>query len=282
MQFLVIGGTGHVGGSVIDQLLEQEHTVRALVRDATRGELLPAGVDIALGDLDDTDSLAAAARGVDGVFFLQVAPVPAQAENMVHALRAAGVRRLVVLSSLGTALEPKPLIGAAIADRDAVFEKADLDITFLRANAFMTNALGWVSSIREEGRVYDATDPGRTVPVDPSDIARVVVVSLTEDGHVGATYLVNGPEALSAREQVTTLAEVIGRPIEFVPLTPAELADRSIASGTHPDMARAVQDLDEMFRTGRAGVIALDVANLTGTAPRNFRQWCQANAGAFQ
>lgn len=282
MIYLVIGATGHVGGELVTQLLDQGQQVRALVRDAARAQRLPASTGIAVGDLDDADSLATAARGVDGLFYMQVAPLPAQAQYMVHAAKTAGVSKIVLLSSLGTVLWPLPMIGARIAARDEVFRQSGLDVTYLRANGLMSNALGWVPSIRDEGRVLDATDPGRQGVVDPYDVARIGALALTQDGHAGHGYILNGPQALTAREQVETLAEVLGRPIEFVPLTPGELTRHSVEHGTPAEMAGAVQNLNELFRASRAGVLADDVTNLTGLAPRTFRQWAEHHAGAFK
>jgi uncharacterized protein YbjT (DUF2867 family) len=278
---LIIGATGNVGSALITQLHEHGHHVRALVRSASRAEVIPAGIDIAVGDLDDAESLTEAARGVDGVFFMQLAPLPAQAENMIKAARTAGVRKIVVLSSIGTVLQPLPMIGARIAARDQVFRDSGLDVTYLRANTLMSNATWWLPTIRDEARVYDASDPGKTVPVDPFDIARVAALTLTQDGHAGRAYILNGPQALTAREQVEILADVLGRPIEFVPVTPEQFARQSIERGTPPEMAAAVQDLNELFRAGRAGVVSDDVTNLTGTTPRTFRQWCEEHASDF-
>jgi uncharacterized protein YbjT (DUF2867 family) len=282
MTYLVIGATGNVGGELVTQLLEQGHEVRALVRGASRAERLPAGTGIAVGDLDDAESLAAAARSVDGVFYMQVAPLPAQAGYMVAAAKAADVSKIVLLSSLGTVLQPLPMIGARIAARDEVFRQSGLDVTYLRANGLMSNALGWAPSIRGEGRVLDATDPGRLGVVDPYDVARIGALVLTQDGHAGHGYILNGPQALTAREQVEILAEVLGRTIEFVPLTPEKFARRSVEHGTPAEMAGAVQNLNELFRAGRAGVLADDITNLTGLAPRTFREWAEHHAGAFK
>jgi uncharacterized protein YbjT (DUF2867 family) len=280
--YLVIGATGNIGGELVKLLLNQGETVRAFVRDASRAGQLPAGIDIAVGDLDDAASLTAAARGIDGVFFLQLAPVPPQAQNMVDAAQEAGVRKIVVLSSIGTVLEPHPVIGGMIAQRDKMFRRADLDITYLRPNTLMSNALGWAAAIRDEDRVTDATDPGKIGPVDPFDIARVAALVLTEAGHAGHGYILNGPEALTAREQVEILAAALGRPIEFAAVTPEQFAQQSIADGTPTDRAAAVQNLNELFQAGRAGVLADDITNLTAVAPRTFREWCELHADAFK
>lgn len=282
MIYLVIGATGNVGGELTTQLLEQGHHVRALVRDASRAERLPAGTEIAVGDLDDAESLVAATQGVDGVFYMQLAPLPAQAGYMVQAARAAGVTRIVLLSSVGTVLHPLCVIGAGIAARDEVFRQSGLDVTYLRPNTLMSNALWWAPSIRDEGRVLDASDPGQLGPVDPYDVARIGALALTQDGHAGHGYILNGPQALTAREHVEIIAEVLGRPIEFVPVTPAEYARYSVEHGIPAERAAEVQDLNELFRAGRAGVLADDILNLTGVAPRTFREWAQAHAGAFR
>ncbi|MGC0211588.1 hypothetical protein [Streptomyces levis] len=145
----------------------------------------------------------------------------------------------------------------------------------------VSNALWWLPTIRAEDRVYDASDPGKTVPVDTFDIARVAAVALTQDGHAGRAYIINGPQAVTAREQVEILADVLGRTIEFVPLTPEQFAQHSIEQGTPADFAGAVQNLNELFRAGRAGVINERHHPPQRHPPGTFRQWCQDHADQF-
>jgi uncharacterized protein YbjT (DUF2867 family) len=279
--YLVIGATGNVGAELVKQLLDMGQDVRALVRDASRAELLPEGASFAVGDLEDPASLTAAAHGVDAVFFMQLAPIPAQAQAFIDSVRTAGVRRVVVLSSVGTRLHPAPTIGAFIAARDDVFRASDLDVTYIYANGLMSNAQWWAPTIRESGQVIDATEPGKIGVVDPHDVAAVAVIALTEPGHVGHGYFVTGPEALSPSELTSILSDVLGRDLEFVASTPEEEARRSIERGTAPQMAAARQNLDELFALSRAGIITDDVHNLTGNAPRSFRTWAQNHAATF-
>jgi SHS2 domain-containing protein len=67
-----------------------------------------------------------------------------------------------------------------------------------------------------------------------------------------------------------------------VPVTPEEFARRSVEHGAPAEMAGAVQNLSELFRAGRAGVLADDITNLTGVAPRTFREWAEHYADAFK
>jgi len=279
--YLITGATGNIGSSLVKQLHEQGHAVRALVRSAARAEALPDGVDVAVGDLDDAESVTAALKGVASVFLLHAVPGTEQTQIMADATRATGVRRLVLLSSIGARIKPAPIIGQMLADREDLLAASGLDVTYLRPNTLASNALWWAEEIQERGRVTDSTGEGRTPPIDPEDIARVATHVLTENGHVGHGYILNGPEALTAREQVEILADVLGLPIEFVDSTPEQVADAAIANGTPEPAARALQDLNEMFRAGRAGVVTDDVLNITGVAPRTFRDWCERHVDAF-
>jgi uncharacterized protein YbjT (DUF2867 family) len=69
--YLVTGATGNVGGPVARQLHEQGHCVRALVRDPSRAASLPAGIELAVGDLDNPESVSKAVQGVEAIFLMQ-------------------------------------------------------------------------------------------------------------------------------------------------------------------------------------------------------------------
>ncbi|WP_200825444.1 NAD(P)H-binding protein [Kibdelosporangium aridum] len=269
MNFLVTGATGNVGGPVARQLHDQGHTVRALVRDPSRAAKLPAGIERVVGDLDDAEAVAKAARDVDAIFLMQVGSGTEQTKTMIGAARP--TTRIVLLSSVGARLFPLETnpIGAALAAREEVLRESGLAVTYLRPNTFASNSLWWLDGIRK-GKVVDATGEGRTGVIDPEDIARVAVATLTEDGHAGKGYFLTGPEALTAREQVEIIAEVTGRSIEHQDVTPREL-------GTPEPIER----LNELLRAGRAGFVTDDVENITGTAPGTFRAWCERNAHAF-
>ncbi len=113
MRFLVTGATGKVGNAVARRLVERGDEVVALVRNAAKArDSLPAGVELASGDVTDLDSLRRAVRGVEGVFncmglFEQWLPDPGifervnaeGARNVVAAARDAGVPRAVHTST---------------------------------------------------------------------------------------------------------------------------------------------------------------------------------------
>jgi uncharacterized protein YbjT (DUF2867 family) len=281
--YLVTGATGHVGSPLARQLHERGHSVRALVRDPFRAASLPAGIELAVGDLDDPDSVSKAAAGVQAIFLMQVGGGTEQTNTMIAAARDAAVPRIVLLSSAGARLLPLDAnpMGAAFAAREQVLRESGLGVTYLRPDAFASNALRWRDSIRA-GKVVDPTGDGMLAVIDPEDIARVAVAALTDDGHVGKGYLLTGPQALTSRAQVEIISEVTGRPIDFQDVTPHEFAQAAVQRGTPPEQAHLMERLNEVFRARRSVNITDDVENITGITPATFRDWCERHADAFR
>ncbi|MHC1558218.1 NAD-dependent epimerase/dehydratase family protein [Actinomycetospora sp. C-140] len=126
---LVTGATGFVGSAVVALLHERGHTVRAVVRDPARADVLPDGVERVAADLADAESLARAMDGCEGVFHLAAAvgaPGPEAHElnvggtrRVVEAARRAGVGRLVYTSTSAAICVPDPDGPGCVIDEDA-------------------------------------------------------------------------------------------------------------------------------------------------------------------
>jgi nucleoside-diphosphate-sugar epimerase len=64
---LITGATGLSGHFVVLELLRRGYAVRGLARASSAAKLQALGVDVAIGDLADPDSLRQACDGVDGI-----------------------------------------------------------------------------------------------------------------------------------------------------------------------------------------------------------------------
>ena len=163
---LVVGGTGHLGGLVVDELLARGKTVRALVRPATDPSRLEAkGVQIARGDMLDLDSLVAAMTGADAVITTAAGYTRRSKQargidttgnaNLAEAAARAGVRRFVLTSILTSDQTPqvshfwhKKLAEDALAENDVPFVAlrpgAFLDqVTSMSGDPFEKRRLVW-------------------------------------------------------------------------------------------------------------------------------------------
>ena len=174
--------------------------------------------------------------------------VPARARHRrrshrhaIAAAKAAGVRRIVHLSSYAVIGDPIPAMGRWHHEREQVIRASRIPATFLRPGGFMTNAFDWLPTIREDGYVLNPAGLGRYAPIDPADIAAVAAVALTGDGHQGREYLLTGDETFTVAEQVAILSaatgldlEVRGRPPPTRPSAPAFPWGAAGARRRHP------------------------------------------------
>ena len=69
--YAIMGITGQIGSAIGRILLAAGQPVRAVVRDAGKGQVwVDRGCEIALANIEDTASLTNAFRGVESVFVL--------------------------------------------------------------------------------------------------------------------------------------------------------------------------------------------------------------------
>ncbi|MGH8878704.1 MAG: NAD(P)H-binding protein [Stackebrandtia sp.] len=287
MTILVTGATGTVGGAVVKQLVEAGLHVRAMTRRPGDADL---SCEVVGGDLARPDSLDTALAGVERMFLF---PVAETAREVVARAVAAGVRRIVVLSS-----------GAVTGGFDVDFhlpveravEESGVEWTFVRPGEFAANKLWlWGPSIRAQRVVRDPNPDAAWYPTHERDIADVAVAVLRQDGHAGTAYTFGGPELLSLRQQVAAIAIALGEPIRFETVTPQRARELYLAQGgfaaENADMLLGYTDyggaetdpgnLDE--RTAEyVPAEVLTAEQVTGRPARTFTQWAHDHAEDFR
>ncbi|MFI9161384.1 SDR family oxidoreductase [Kitasatospora aureofaciens] len=275
---LVTGATGNIGSALLGQLRKGGiGPVRGLTRDAGRA-WFPAGVEAAEGSLAEPASLGAALDGVRSLFLVsRVGPDDA----VLDAARRAGVEHVVLVSSMS--VQTHPHLGPARENLavEELLRDSGMAWTVLRPTQFASNALWWAATIRE-GRPVRVPYADTALPtIHPSDIAAVARVALTEPGHRGRTYALTGPERVTPRQQVASIATALGRevPIEEIG---REEAHGPLSAVMGAESAAAVLDLmggdlnEELLR------VRDTVATVTGTPARPFEQWVAENAAVFR
>jgi len=282
MTVLVTGATGRVGRMVVDLLADAGLPVRALTRRPEEAAL-PAGVEVVTGDLTVPESLDAALRGVDAVFLVWTVP-PATAPAVIERL-ATYARRVVFLSAPHRTphpffQQPNPM-AALYTEIERLIVGSGLESTIIRPGMFASNALlWWAPAIRGDGVVRWPYGAAETAPVDDRDVAAVAARTLYQDGHAGGDYVLTGPESLSQTEQVRIIGDVLGRPIQFVELSPDEFRRATEGSWPRPavDMLLAAWGAT----TGRPALVTSTVSDVLGSPARSFRQWATDHADAFR
>jgi uncharacterized protein YbjT (DUF2867 family) len=274
---LVTGATGNAGGGVVNGLLELGADVRGLVRDGSESKL-PNGVEPAVGDLNNPQSLRGPLDGVSAVFLLSGYD---GIEESLALMRDAGVERVVLLSSSAA---PSGKLDNAIARYHILSEEAvsesGLPWTFLRPNSFMSNALRWLPQLKDGDVVHAPFAEVAISTIYPDDVGAVAARALTTNEHEGKTYRVSGPEALRPAEQVAILAKFSGRDLSFQVQTDEE-------ARAEMEQAMPKEYVDAFFEFFADGLVDETtvhptVKQVTGRDPRTFEEWAEANAGAFR
>jgi uncharacterized protein YbjT (DUF2867 family) len=281
---LVTGATGNVGSRVVRALRERGMSARAFVRDAARAaERLGSGVELALGDFADAESVRRALDGVD-VVFLACGNQPSQAElesTAIEACAAAGVRRIVKLSAFGAEIGSPLAFWDMQGRAERSLRESGVPAVVLRPTNYMTNLLGAADAIRATGKLFIPAGDARLAMIDPADVAAAAVVTLTADGHEGATYTLTGPESITYADVARELSHATGRPIEYVDVPDEAARQGLLAAGMPPWLAEQLVILFGLVRAGGMDRPTDAVRALTGRAPRTFAQFAREHAAFF-
>ncbi|WKX71704.1 NAD(P)H-binding protein [Streptomyces sp. XD-27] len=271
---VVTGATGNVGRTLVRLLAEAGAQVTAVARRVTAADV-PAGVRAVAADLGDVESLRPALEGAEAVFLLVAGEDP---RGIAGAAEAAGVRRLVLLSSQGAGTRPH-VYGHA-GRFEAAVRESGLEWTILRSGGLASNAFAWAEPVRLH-RTAAAPFGDVGLPfVDPDDVAAVGAAVLREDGHDGATYTLTGPAATTPRERAAALGEALGEPVRFVDQTREEAHAQMARFMPLPVVEGTLAILGEPTPEERR--VSPDVERVLGRAPHAFGEWAARNIAAFR
>ena len=230
MKVLVTGATGFIGSHIVEALRAAGHDTVALVRpDSARGAAaLPSGLgalrldvlDPALADrLPELDAAVHLVgiireRPSKGVTFAR-AHVEAT-ENLIRALKARGVGRLVHMSALGARVDGPTEYFRSKGRAERLVEASGLDWTVFRPSIvygprdmFMSMVVGQVRRLPCVPVIGDGAY--RMQPVWVGDVARGFVGALERPETVGRTFDVGGPEVMSYDEMLDAVARALGK-----------------------------------------------------------------------
>lgn len=234
------GATGFVGQALCRQLTAEGAKLRVLLRSPNRATALPQdlGIEQAIGDLSDAQSLMAACAGIDCVIHLAGTAHVASAspssgaqsnetgsQNLVSAAIAQRVKRFVFLSSsLAHAAETG--VGdvteygkAKLATEKLLLERAgELDSVVLRAvNVYGVGMKGNIARMIELisrnrlPRLPALSTRISLVGVD--DVATALILAVESDRGIGRTYTVTDSEVYAINDIEAAIYRFLAKPM---------------------------------------------------------------------
>jgi uncharacterized protein YbjT (DUF2867 family) len=244
MMILITGATGYIGRHLVSRLVAQGERPRCLVRNIKRAaSILPAGtLEFVQGDTTSPASLETAVQGVDTI--VHAAFITADQKqsagnhyqetnvqgtaNLVEAAKKAGVKRILVISGLGTKPD-KPgsyMQGRYLAEK--MVKESGLDWTIIQPSVLFGKDAPFIKGL---------TDLIRTAPVVPligggkvmfqpiyvEDVVTVIIKVLQEPERTkNKTYTIGGPAYYSFTQVIDALLQAMHKKRIKVP-TPTPL-----------------------------------------------------------
>jgi uncharacterized protein YbjT (DUF2867 family) len=272
MTVAVSGVTGGLGGQVARDLAEAGVAQRLLVRTPEKAPNLP-GTTVERFDYSDRDGCEAALQGVDTFFFVSGAENEhrlRQHRSVVEAAAAAGVRQVVYTSFVGASPTCTFTLGRDHYATEQAIEGSGMAHTFLRDNFYMDLLPYFVG---EDDTLRGPAGTGQAAFVARADIGRVATVVLQEpDAHVGRTYNLTGPEALSLAEVANQLTASLGRPITYVDETVPQAYESRAKYGAPDWQVDAWVSTYTAIGEGEMEDVSDDIERLTGRRATSFAE----------
>ncbi len=286
MNTLVIGGTGNVGSKVVKELLKRGARVRVLTRKQPEEGKLPAGVEVAIGDLLDPASVEQAMQGIDKLFLLNAVA----ADELTQALIAYGMARRVGLKHVTylsvfkvEEFREVPHFASKLAVEGALREFG-VPYTILRPGYYFQNDGMLKGALMDAGIYPMPIGTAGICAVDTRDIAEAAVISLTADGHDGQTYDLVGPELISGPGNAATWSRLLGKEVRYTghDFDQWEQQMRAQSSGWHAFDLRVMFQgyFDRGFASTETEVAR--VTKLLGHAPRSYEDFAVETAALWK
>jgi NAD(P)H dehydrogenase (quinone) len=291
VSLIITGASGSLGRLATRRLLERVPASEVILVTRKPQELAALarrGVTVRFGDFDQPESLRAAFAGGERMLLISTLSVGRRSEQHIRALRAAiaaGVRYIAYTSSGGMdARNPADVIRDHLPTELALRDSGSA-FTILRDSLYIEAALYQIAPrALAIGKWISSTGEGRVPFVAKQDCAACAVEVLTDEAHEGKTYEITGPQLLSYREVAAIASEVDGRPVEYTPVSDAEMTAMLAAAGVPMDYTEgmytqgvgtsSIKDIVSYERGVREGYFAIqsrDVEKILGRPPVRLR-----------
>ena len=233
---LVTGGTGFVGSHIVRRLGLEKITMRCLVRNGSNVKRLKElGIELAYGDLTDTQSLKKALEGVETVIHLIGIIVERKGATFeiihtqgtrafVEACKDAGVKRFIYISALGARENARSRYHRTKWEAEQAVIKSGMDYVIFRPSIMIGEGgefITMLSGIMQKAPVIPVIGgKSKLQPIYVENTADCVIRSLVEPKIINRIFKIGGPEQMTYRELYLILADVlkIKKPAVGIPI----------------------------------------------------------------
>ena len=260
---LILGASGKSGRRVAARLRLRGVATRL----ASRSSPTPF-------DWSDPTGWDAALDGATAVYMVAPATV-GPADEFVASAQSAGVRRVVLLSGRGADSWGDSTFGLDMRAAESAVRSSALEWTVLRPNNFAQNFDEdlFLAPLRSGELALPAGETPEPF-IDLEDVADVAAEVLTRpSGHIGATYELTGPDALTFGTAVEMISRASGQFITYKQISAAEYTALLVEQGVDAQDAEHVTEMFVLMENGSLATTTDTVASVLGRPPRSFQDY---------
>lgn len=257
----VFGANGRAGRETARALIARGEQVRVALRRRDQAAFWQGlGAEIAIADLEDEDSTAAALQGARAAFIL-CPPPPAgdpfaaaarKGAVVAAAIRRSGLRRAVLLSSLGAQRAEGTGIIATLHRMEAALAESAPELAFLRPGYF---AEGWgevAPAVLAEHVLPSFLPPELKLPmVSTMDVGAAAARLLCEPWSGRRIVELAGPAEASAADVAAAFGTLLGVEVTVLPVPPDQRLAILTGEEADPEIAAALLGMYDGIAAGR-------------------------------
>lgn len=266
MKIIITGSLGHISKPLAEMLLAAGHAVTVISSRAQKQDEIEAlGASAAIGSIEDGAFLTRVFQGADLVYCMippadfgnpdldVAAHYDRIGTNYYEAIVASGVRRVVLLSSIGAHMERNSGLIVLHQQLETKFRSLpdSVAITFMRPGAFYYNLFTFIPVIKALGTIQSNYGEGDTGPwVAPVDIAAAIAEEIQASPE-GRRVRYVASEVRSCNEIAAILGAAIGKPdLTWQLISDAEMLARLKGAGMNPVIAQGLVEMNAGIHSG--------------------------------
>lgn len=233
-------------------------------------------VELVEFDFENPDTYATAVEGVDRVFLVGP-PMRVDLDKLVSPfidfMKKNNILRVVYIAAMGLDAVKELPFHAIIINK---LKEDGFDYTVLAPSFFASNFKNYEwDNITQRGITYSPAGSGKVAFIAVEDIGNVGTSVLTEDGHIGKTYELTGPELLSYYDVADLLSSVLEKKIVYPEPSPEEYRKTLHAAGAPDFVASYMIAVYSMIATNVVSVTTDNVLKITGKKPTSLKEVLQ-------
>lgn len=273
------GKLGRAAAEALSRIVSPEE-IRLAARSVEKiDDLKTGGFTVVKGDYDDPASLDRAFDGADKILLISsMGPNDVrirQHETAVAAAVRADVSQVVYTSTVNPVPGSRFVWAEPHVKTEAHLKASGIPHTILRDNPYAANLDELIlHAVKEGSFALPGVETG-VAYVTHQDIARAAAEVLTGEGHIGKTYELTGPSAVTGIEIAGILSEIMGREVKAVD-APLESFEKMFRSMGLPEFV--VEGVTSFYGAAAAGEysrVSGDIEAITGRAATPLRSYIE-------